>query len=137
MNYMSFFFALSFMVIMAACYRATTPDAPSKYPISMKGDTVDQYFGESVPDPYRWMENDTSDEVADWVTEENKVTFGFLDKIPYREEVKNRLEVLNNYEKLGSPFKRGDYIYYFRNEGLQNHSVLYRRKGEQGAPEVF
>jgi prolyl oligopeptidase len=137
MNPMTYFFALLFVVVLAACYRATVPDLPSKYPVSMKGDTVDQYFGESVTDPYRWMENDTSDEVANWVTEENKVTFGFLDKIPYRAEIKKRLEVLNDYEKLGSPFKRGDYIYYFRNEGLQNHSVLYRRKGEKAEPEVF
>lgn len=103
----------------------------------MKVDSIDHYFGEAVPDPYRWMENDTSAEVADWVAAENEVTFGFLSTIPYRSAVRKRLEALNNYEKLGSPFKKGEYIYYFRNEGLQNHSVLYRRKGEQGEPEIF
>jgi prolyl oligopeptidase len=137
MKYMTLVFAFMFVMMMASCSRPSHTESASVYPVSKKVDTVDTYFGESVADPYRWMENDTSADVADWVSEENKVTFGFLDKIPYRGEIKKRLETLNNYEKLGSPFKKGDYIYYFRNEGLQNHSVLYRRKGEQGAPEVF
>lgn len=134
---MTLFLSLIFVVVMASCYKASKTDSPNPYPVSKKVDTVDVYFGESVADPYRWMENDTSEEVGNWVAEENKVTFGFLDKIPYRKDIQSRLEKLNNYEKLGSPFKKGDYIYYFRNEGLQNHSVLYRRKGEQGEPEVF
>lgn len=134
---MTLFVAFLFIVIMASCSKPSETTSNSPYPVSKKVDSVDNYFGESVADPYRWMEDDTTSEVADWVGAENKVTFGFLDKIPYRAEVKARLEKLNNYEKLGSPFKKGDYIYYFRNEGLQNHSVLYRRKGEQGEPEVF
>ncbi|MEJ1242057.1 prolyl oligopeptidase family serine peptidase [Chryseolinea sp. T2] len=137
MKSMTLLLSLAFIVVLAACSKSSKTENPSSYPVSKKGDTVDVYFGESVADPYRWMENDTSAEVADWVAEENKVTFGFLGKIPYREEIRTRLETLNNYEKLGSPFTKGEYIYYFRNEGLQNHSVLYRRKGEQGEPEVF
>lgn len=105
--------------------------------MAKKVDTVDTYFGEQVADPYRWMENDTTQEVADWVKAENDVTFGFLSKITYRDKVKKRLEALNNYEKIGSPFKKGDYIYFYKNEGLQNHSVLYRKKGDNGTPEVF
>lgn len=108
-----------------------------RYPQTRKADTIDTYFGEPVADPYRWMEDDMSQEVADWVTAENEVTFGFLENIPYRDRIKARLEALNNYEKIGSPFKRGEYIYYFRNEGLQHHSVLYRRKGEEGPAEEF
>lgn len=108
-----------------------------RYPRSKKSDTVDSYFGQAVADPFRWMEDDMSQEVADWVTAENEVTFGFLHNIPYRDRIKSRLEALNNYEKIGSPFKRGEYIYYFRNQGLQNHSVLYRRRGEEGEEELF
>jgi len=120
-----------------SCNNPPKPETISKYPVSAKVDTVDNYFGEAVPDPYRWMENDTTKQVADWVTSQNEVTFGFLEKIPYREQIKKRLEALNNYEKVGSPFKRGDYIYFYKNEGLQNHSVLFRKKGEQGEAEVF
>jgi prolyl oligopeptidase len=111
--------------------------ALNTYPETKKVDTVDNYFGVAVPDPYRWLENDTTPETADWVTAQNKVTFGYLDQIPYRDKLKKRIEALNNYEKLGAPFKKGDYLYYFKNEGLQNHSVLYRKQGENGAPEVF
>lgn len=134
---MTLLFALMFVVLLASCSKPAEPESTSGYPVSKKLDTVDTYFGESVADPYRWMENDTSKDVADWVADENKVTFGFLDKIPYRTQIKERLEALNDYEKLGSPFKRGEYIYYFKNSGLQNHSVLYRRQGEQAEPEVF
>jgi prolyl oligopeptidase len=83
------------------------------------------------------MENDTAQETADWVKAENDVTFGFLDKIPYRDKIKKRLEALTNYEKLGSPFVEGEYIYFYKNDGLQNHYVLYRKKGDGGTPEVF
>jgi prolyl oligopeptidase len=136
MKDMSIFLALMFIILMVSCSNPSQTESHSPYPVSKKVDTVDIYFGESVADPYRWMENDTAKDVADWVAAENAVTFGFLEKIPYRTQVKERLETLNNYEKLSSPFKKGDYIYYFKNEGLQNHAVLYRRKGEQSAPEM-
>ncbi len=120
-----------------SCSKSPHSELISKYPVSAKVDTVDIYFGEAVSDPYRWMENDTATQVEDWVQAQNEVTFGFLDKIPYRDQIKQRLEALNNYEKIGSPFKRGEYIYFYKNEGLQNHYVLFRRKGEHGVPEVF
>ena len=123
--------------MIMSCSTPPKPEVISQYPVSAKVDTVDNYFGVAVPDPYRWMENDTTKETADWVKAQNEVTFGFLEKIPYRDEIKKRLEALNNYEKLGSPFKRGAYIYFYKNEGLQNHFVLYRKKGEQGEAEVF
>lgn len=134
---------LSFLVMicaafaMAACNKPAEIASAAKYPVAHKVDTVDTYFGVEVSDPYRWMENDTTQETADWVKAENEVTFGFLSKISYRDKVKKRLEALNNYEKVGSPFKKGDYIYFYKNEGLQNHSVLYRKKGDNGTPEVF
>ena len=137
MKYSLFIFSILFVAIIMSCSNPPKPKTISKYPVSAKVDTVDNYFGEAVPDPYRWMENDTTKQVADWVTSQNEVTFGFLEKIPYREQIKKRLEALNNYEKVGSPFKRGDYIYFYKNEGLQNHSVLFRKKGEQGEAEVF
>jgi prolyl oligopeptidase len=120
-----------------SCSKSPQPAEVSNYPVSAKVDTVDNYFGEAVPDPYRWMENDTTEQVGDWVKSQNEVTFGFLEKIPYRDQIKKRLESLNDYEKISSPFKRGDYIYFYKNEGLQNHYVLYRKKGEQGTEEVF
>ncbi len=109
----------------------------SRYPETRKVDTVDTYFGIQVKDPYRWLENDTTQETTEWVKSQNEVTFGYLDNIPYRENVLKRLEELNNFEKLTAPFKKGDYYYYYRNEGLQNHSLLFRKKGENGDPEVF
>jgi prolyl oligopeptidase len=125
------------LLFIMSCSNPPKPEKISNYPASAKVDTIDVYFGEQVPDPYRWMENDTIKQVAKWVSAQNDVTFGFLDKIPYRAQIKKRLEELNNYEKVGSPFKRGEFIYYYKNSGLQNHSVLYRKKGEVGAEEVF
>ncbi len=106
------------------------------YPITAKVDTVDTYFGTQVKDPYRWLEDDTSKETEAWVKEQNKVSFGYLEKIPFRNDLKNRLEKLWNYEKLGSPFKEGDFTYFYKNDGLQNQYVVYRKKGESEA-EVF
>lgn len=107
------------------------------YPETAKVDTIDVYFGNKVPDPYRWMEDDRSEQTANWVAAQNEVTFGYLDAIPYRDKVKKRLEQLNDYEKLSAPFKEGDYYYYYKNNGLQNHSVLYRKATEDGESEIF
>lgn len=109
------------------------------YPQTKKVDTVDTYFGEEVKDPYRWLEDDRSAETAEWVKAENEVTFDYLNKIPFREELKERLSDLWNYEKVGPPFKEGDYTYFYKNDGLQNQYVLYRYKtGEDpSTAEVF
>jgi prolyl oligopeptidase len=98
------------------------------YPATTKVDTVTNYFGTDVRDPYRWLEDDMSEETGAWVTAQNKTTFGYLDNIPFREELKERLTSLWNYEKVGSPFKEGDYTYYYKNDGLQNQYVVYRYK---------
>jgi prolyl oligopeptidase len=98
------------------------------YPMTKKVDTVDVYFGHEVPDPYRWLEDDLSDETAAWVKAQNEVTFAYLEKIPFRDKIKERLEKLWNYEKVGSPTKHGDYYYFYKNDGLQNQYVLYRKK---------
>jgi len=109
------------------------------YPQTKKVDTVDIYFGVEVKDPYRWLEDDRSEETAEWVKAENEVTYGYLEKIPFREELKQRLSDLWNYEKVGPPFKEGDYTYFYKNDGLQNQYVLYRYKtGEDpSTAEVF
>ena len=109
------------------------------YPQTKKVDTVDTYFGVEVKDPYRWLEDDRSEETAEWVKAENEVTFGYLEKIPFREELKQRLSDLWNYEKVGPPFKEGDFTYFYKNDGLQNQYVLYRYKtGEDpSSAEVF
>lgn len=107
-----------------------------EYPETKKGDVADNYFGTSVPDPYRWLEDDMSEETAAWVAAQNKVTFGYLEKIPYRDELRTKLEKMWNYEKFGRPFNEGEYTYFSKNDGLQNQSVLYRQKGDS-EPEVF
>jgi len=107
------------------------------YPETKKVDVVDTYFGTTVADPYRWMEDDNSPEVAAWVAAENKVTFGYLDKISYRPQLKDRLTKLLNYPKFGSPTRRGDWFIFSKNDGLQNQSVQYIQKGLDGTPEVL
>lgn len=108
-----------------------------EYPETKKVDTVDTYFGTEVKDPYRWLEDDRSAETEAWVKAQNEVTFGYLEKIPFREELENRLSALWNYEKIGAPFKEGDYIYFAKNDGLQNQYVIYRKKSEDAPAEVF
>jgi len=107
-----------------------------KYPETKKGETVDVYFDTKVSDPYRWLEDDKSAETGAWVKAENEVTYAYLDKIPFREELKKRMEKLWNYEKIGAPFIEGKFTYFSKNNGLQNQSVIYR-KDEKGKEEVF
>ncbi len=109
--------------------------AQIKYPETRKESQVDNYFGTSVADPYRWLEDDNSADTKAWVAEQNKVTFSYLDKIPYRKQWFNRLEEINNYPKYSSPFRNNDYFYFYKNNGLQNQSVLFRQKGLNGTPE--
>ena len=109
---------------------------PVEYPITKKSDHVDLYWGEEVADPYRWLEDDYAENTKEWVIAQNKVTFDYLDKIPFREAIRERLEKVWNYEKVGAPFFYGEWTYYFKNDGLQNQSVLYRSRNE-GNEEVF
>jgi prolyl oligopeptidase len=97
---------------------------------------TDTYFGETVSDPYRWLEADTADDTKDWVKKQNEVTNQYLSKIPYRADIKKRLTELWNYEKYTAPFKAGEYTYFSKNNGLQNQYVLYRQKAGK-EPEVF
>src|SRR6188472_4486991 len=105
-----------------------------KYPTTRKEDVTDDYFGTKVPDPYRWLEDDNSAETKAWVTEQNKVTFKFLETIPQRDRIRERLRTLWNYERFGIPFKRGSRWFFTRNSGLQNQSVLYVAAAPDGEP---
>jgi prolyl oligopeptidase len=127
---------LSF-VLMISCNKASEKISAMNYPETVKVDTADKYFGEEVKDPYRWLEDDTSPQTAAWVKAQNEVTFAYLKNIPYRDKIRERLEKLYDYERLSAPFKEGDYFYFYKNDGLQNHSVLYRKKGTDGDAEVF
>ena len=106
-------------------------------PQSEKVDTVDVYFGTEVADPYRWLENDTSAATAAWVEAENKVTNEYLAQIPFRKQLLERLTNLANYEKIGAPFKKHGKYYFYKNDGLQNQSVLYVQDSLEGEPRVF
>jgi prolyl oligopeptidase len=123
-------------MIMSAC-NPGKETAISKYPVTKKVDTTDNYFGKTVADPYRWLEDDKSTETAEWVKDQNEVTFGYLNNIPYRDKVKKRLEQLWNYPKYSAPFKSAGKYFFYKNNGLQNQSVLYMQKDLKSEPEVL
>ncbi|WP_395339248.1 prolyl oligopeptidase family serine peptidase [Ningiella sp. W23] len=106
------------------------------YPVTPKGDVVDTYFGQQVSDPYRWLEDDRSAETEAWVKAQNEVTQGYLAQIPYRKDIEAVVKNIINYERVTAPFKEGDYTYFYKNDGLQNQSVVYRQK-DGGEVEVF
>ncbi len=122
--------------LLFSCKTDKKNDITLNYPNTKKVDTVDTYFGTEVKDPYRWLEDDMSEETTQWVKQQNDVTFGYLENIPFRNDLKNRLEKLWNYEKVSAPFKEGAYTYFYKNDGLQNQYVVYRRKNDE-TPEVF
>lgn len=110
--------------------------AQLKYPETKKITQADDYFGTKVEDPYRWLEDDNSTETKEWVTAQNEVTQNYLFRIPYRKQFQAAIEKVFNYPKYSAPFKRGDWFYFYKNDGLQNQSVLYRQKGLNGEAEV-
>lgn len=123
--------------MVAALATATAMQAQLTYPKTEKKPVTDTYFGTNVEDPYRWLEDDNAPETKAWVEAQNKVTFGYLETIPNRDKIKNRLTELINYERYGLPDKVGEYYIFAKNNGLQNQSVYYRQKGLNGAPEVY
>ena len=128
------FVLLSVALAFAACQKGT---AKLAYPATKKVDQVDDYFGTKVADPYRWLEDDNAEEVKKWVQAENAVTFGYLEMIPFRPKIKARLTEIFNYPRYSSPFRAGEYYFFYKNDGLQNQSVCYIQKGLGGTPEVF
>ena len=124
-----YLFILLFVTVSAS--------AQLTYPPTKKVDVSDNYFGTTIADPFRWLEDDNSEETKNWVQQQNVVTSTYLSGIPYRDKVKSRLAVLWNYPKYGSPRKEGSYYYFSKNDGLQNQSILYRQAGLNAEPEVF
>lgn len=120
--------ALSILFLTACTQQNESKNMALTYTETKKVDTVDTYFGNKVSDPYRWLEDDRSEETMDWVKRENQTTYDYLAKIPYREALKERLATLWNYEKVTAPYKEGNYTYFSKNDGLQNQYVLYRYK---------
>lgn len=135
---------IAVFAVLASCRQenntrlsADYPPIPVSYPKTAEEEVVDEYFGEKIPDPYRWLEVDTAKAVEEWVKAQNEVTFGYLEKIPFRADVRKRYEELFNYPKYSAPFQVGEYFFFSKNDGLQNQAVIYRQKGLDGTPEVF
>jgi prolyl oligopeptidase len=134
------YFSIAIVALFGIGLGATLLPIPADriaYPNTKRVDHVDTYFGTQVVDPYRWLEDENSPETTKWVHDENNVTFAYLDKIPYRQKVRSRLEKLINYPRYSAPFRNGDYFFFTKNDGLQNQSVYYMQKGLDGAPEVL
>lgn len=129
--------SLSMCVVFVTGARMFAGDASVSYPKTAKGDQKDNYFGTEVADPYRWLEDDNSEPTKAWVTAENAVTNAWLAKIPYRAEVRKRLTELYDYARYSAPFHRGEHYFFYKNDGLQNQSVLYVQDGMEGKPEVL
>ena len=140
MNKLSKFGIISLLLFSQACTNNKNTESKIEklnYPKTAKVSQIDDYFGKKVEDPYRWLEISDSSAVADWVKAENKVTFAFLEKIPFRTAIRKRHEEVWDYPKVSAPQKEGDYYYIYKNDGLQNQSVLYRMKNLKDTGEIF
>lgn len=128
-------FSLSALSLLASC----SMNAPKSisYPTTKTVQQVDNYFGTEIPDPYRWLENDTAHDVIAWTKEQNKVTEEYLDQIPYRKSLREKLTGYNNYTKYSIPSQSGEWLTFYKNNGLQNQPVLFVQKGLQGDPEAL
>jgi len=127
------YLTLALMILVQSCQQPVSVN----YPETKKGDVTDDYHGTAIADPYRWLEDDKSDETAAWVEAQNKVTFGYLEQIPFRENIKNRLTEIWDYPKYSVTFKKGNRYFYFKNEGMQNQSVLYVQESLEDEPRVL
>ena len=112
-----------FLIIIFSCQN----EKSLIYPKTKKINVISNYFDSEIIDPYRWLEDDRSDETERWVKKQNEVTFKYLNKIPYKNKLKERLEKLWNYEKVSAPFEEGEYTYFYKNDGLQDQYVVYRK----------
>lgn len=125
------------LVLMTAVLAGCKQEVKIEYPAAKKADQTDEYFGTVVADPYRWLEDDNSAETAEWVTAQNLITQDYLSKIPFRDALKTRFEKIWNFPRYGVPFKKGDRYFYFKNDGLQNQSVLYMQESLDAEPQVL
>ena len=134
MKYKSIWLLITILIF--SCYQSHTKAI--QYPDTRRDKSVsDNYFGTDVGDPYRWLEDDNSDETAEWVKAQNKLTFAYLENIPQRNAIKERLTEIWDYEKVSAPFKRGEKYYFYKNEGLQNQAVLYSSDELRGEEKVI
>jgi len=131
------FILISILLISLLPFGCKGKQPSLTYPVTEKGDVVDDYFGTKVADPYRWFEDEKSEATAKWVQAENQVTFDYLAKIPVREKIRARLTEIYNYPRYSAPFRIGQYYFFSKNDGLQNQSVIYIQKGLDGEPRVF
>lgn len=129
--------SLTKLTILLFTMHSCATQANIRYPETRKDTTTDNYFGTKVSDPYRWLEDDRSAETEAWVTAQNKVTYGYLETIPFKNNLKERLTTLMNYPKYGSPRKVNDKYYFYKNDGLQNQSVLYEMDTLNAEPKVL
>ena len=127
---------LAFFLISAYTMAQNNSAFTGSYPVTRTTEQTDYIFGTKVSDPYRWLEDDRAVDTKDWVKRQNEITEAYVSNIPFRTEIKNRLTALWNYEKFSAPFNEGGYTYFYKNNGLQNHAVLYRPKGNN-TPEIF
>ena len=124
------------LLLIAVLFYSCDTHVDINYPVTEKKIIEDTYFGTIIEDPYRWLEDDLSNETMEWVNRQNDVTFSYLNSIPFKNKIKNKLTDIWNYEKQTSPYFRGDYMYYYKNDGLQNQYVVYRKKTDSNE-EVF
>ncbi|MCD4795185.1 MAG: prolyl oligopeptidase family serine peptidase [Bacteroidales bacterium] len=124
-------------IFLFSCNQEEVKENDFNYPETAKDSTVDDYFGTNVEDPYRWLEDDNSDETKAWVTAQNEVTFGYLHKIPFRQKIIDRLTEIYNYERFSTPFKEAGKYFFYKNDGLQNQSVLYIQDDLNSEPKVL
>ncbi len=133
-------FSVPALLLLISIYAFIMPDkmntGPVKYPVTETTQAADTYFGKTIEDPYRWLEDDLNPKTREWINAQNKETYAYLDQIPYRETLRKKLEKIWNYERYSAPFKEGKYTYFYKNNGLQNQSVLYRQEGSKPA-EIF
>ena len=128
---------LAALAIMIPTLAAAQGPGPLKYPDARRADTVETLHGRAVPDPYRWLEDPNSDETKAWVTAENRVTFGYLEQMPTRAKIKERLTRLWNYERFGTPSREGAWYIFAKNDGLQNQSVIYKTRALDAPAEIL
>ncbi len=134
-----YLFSCLFFSVFAACNNSEkkTETTHFNYPTTARVDTVDTYFQTKIADPYRWLENDKSAETGAWVKVQNEVTSHYLSTIPFRDKIKERLTKIWNFEKRSVPFKRGKNYFFYKNDGIQNQSVLYVQEGLSGNPRIL
>ena len=125
------------IILLIAIIGVSCNNNKLNYPETNKVDQVDEYFGVTVEDPYRWLEDDRSPETEAWVKAQNELTYSYLAEIPYREKIKDRLEQLWNFETMQSPVQVGEKLFYFKNNGLQNQDVLYIQENKDAEPEIL